>query len=75
LAGRVQHRKPTLEDRLIARMLARWLDEELARGMGASLSEAHAARAEQLTGETRGEGWRAHSTGWSIAHRIRGPRL
>ena len=56
-------------------MLARWLDEELARGMGASLSEAHAARAEQLTGETRGEGWRAHSTDWSIAYRIRGPRL
>jgi len=44
-------RKPTREDRLIARMLARWLDEELARGMRASLSEAHAARAEQLTGE------------------------
>jgi hypothetical protein len=44
-------RKPTLEDRLIARMLARWLDEELARGMGASLSDAHAARAEQLTAE------------------------
>ena len=32
-------------------MLAPWLDEELARGMGASLSEAHAARAEQLAGE------------------------
>ena len=44
-------RKPTLEDRLIARMLAPWLDEELARGMGASLSKAHAARAEQLTSE------------------------
>jgi hypothetical protein len=43
--------EPTLEDRLIARMLARSLDEELARGMGASLSEAHAARAAQLTGE------------------------
>jgi hypothetical protein len=42
---------PTLEDRLIARMLAPWLDEELARGMGAALSEAHAARAEQLTSE------------------------
>ena len=28
-----------------------WLDEELARGMGASLSEAHAARAAHLTGE------------------------
>jgi hypothetical protein len=25
--------KPTLEDRLIARMLGRWLDEELARGL------------------------------------------
>ncbi len=48
--GRRRH-KPALEDRLIARMLAPWLDEELARGMGASLSEAHAARAEQLAGE------------------------
>jgi hypothetical protein len=49
--GGRRRRRPTLEDRLIARMLARWLDEELARGMGASLSEAHAARAQQLTGE------------------------
>ena len=48
LPGLSRHRKPTLEDRLIARMLAPWLDEELARGMGASLSEAHTARAEQL---------------------------
>ena len=46
-----RRRKPALEDRLIARMLAPWLDEELGRGMGASLSGAHAARAEQLTGE------------------------
>ena len=44
-------RQPTLEDRLIARMLAPWLDEELARGIGAHLSEAHAARVRQLTGE------------------------
>lgn len=44
-------RKPTLEDRLIARMLGRWLDEELARGLGASFSEANAARAQQLTAE------------------------
>jgi hypothetical protein len=50
-ARKQRHRKPTLEDRLVARMLARWLDEELARGMGASLSEAHAARTKQLTGE------------------------
>jgi hypothetical protein len=50
-AGGRRHRKPTLEDRLIARMLAPWLDEELARGMGASLSDAHAARGEQLAGE------------------------
>ena len=50
-AGARRQRKPTLEDRLIARMLAPWLDEELARGIGASLSEAHAARAEQLIGE------------------------
>jgi hypothetical protein len=50
-AGQCRHGEPTLEDRLVARMLAPWLDEELARGIGASLSEAHAARAEQLTGE------------------------
>jgi hypothetical protein len=50
-AGQRRSGKTTLEDRLVARMLARWLDEELARGLGASLSEAHAARAEQLTGE------------------------
>jgi hypothetical protein len=43
--------KPTLEDRLIARMLGRWLDVELARGLGASFSEANAARAQQLTSE------------------------
>ena len=43
--------KPTLEDRLIARMLGRWLDAELARGLGASFSEANAARAQQLTTE------------------------
>jgi len=49
--GGSRRRKPTLEDRLIARMLGPWLDEELARGMGASLSQAHAARAEQLTSE------------------------
>jgi len=51
ISGRHHHRKPTLEDRLIARMLAPWLDAEVARGMSASLSAAHAARAEQLTGE------------------------
>jgi hypothetical protein len=49
--GKRRHGGPALEDRLVARMLARWLDEELARGMEASLSEAHAARAEQLTSE------------------------
>ena len=48
---RVQCRNPTLEDRLIARMLARWLDAELARGVAASFSEANAARAKQLTAE------------------------
>lgn len=42
-------RRSSLEDRLIARMLAPWLDGELARGLGTSLSEAHAARAAQLT--------------------------
>lgn len=31
-------------------MLARWLDRELAAGTEPSISEAHAARAEQLTG-------------------------
>ena len=50
-AGKRRRCKPTLEDRLIARMLAPWLDDELARGMGAALSEAHSARAAQLTGE------------------------
>ena len=44
-------RKPTLEDRLIARMLAPWLDRELADPAGRTLSEAHAARAQQLTSE------------------------
>ena len=44
-----RRRRPRLEDRLIARMLAPWLDGELARGLGTSLSEAHAARAEQLS--------------------------
>jgi hypothetical protein len=43
-------RKAPLEDRLIARMLAPWLDRELAAGIEASLSGAHAARAEQLVG-------------------------
>jgi hypothetical protein len=51
LTGMHRHRKPTLEDRLIARALAPWLDDELARGMQTSLSEAHTARAEQLAGE------------------------
>jgi hypothetical protein len=41
-------RKPTLEDRVIARMLAPWLDRELANPESNELSEAHAARAEQL---------------------------
>jgi hypothetical protein len=50
LTGVRRHRKPTLEDRLIARALAPWLDDELARGMRASLSEAHTARADQLAG-------------------------
>jgi hypothetical protein len=40
-----------LEDRLIARILAPWLDRELASGVATSLSEAHAARAKQLTAE------------------------
>lgn len=47
-------RKPSLEDRLIARMLAPWLDRELAERGGRGLSEAHAAREEQLaSGRTR----------------------
>jgi hypothetical protein len=52
LAPRSRRRqKPSLEDRLIARMLAPWLDGELARGSQATLSEAHAARAQQLVGK------------------------
>jgi hypothetical protein len=49
--GRRRYRRPSLEDRLIARMLAPWLDRELADGLGGSLSEAHAARADQLSSE------------------------
>lgn len=49
--GGRRRRSPTLEDRLIAHMLAPWLDRELARGLGESHSEAHAARADQLSGE------------------------
>src|SRR6202008_2253547 len=57
--GQHSPRKATLEDRLIARMLAPWLDRELAdcalanRGLAnrRGLSEAHAARAEQLMSE------------------------
>jgi hypothetical protein len=45
-----RRRKPGFEDRLVARMLAPWLDRELADGAEASLSSAHAARAEQLVG-------------------------
>jgi AraC-like DNA-binding protein len=56
MLGRRQHRprKPTLEDRVIARLLASWLDRELADLALADrtgLSEAHAARARQLTSE------------------------
>jgi hypothetical protein len=47
-------REPSLEDRLVARLLAPWLDRELADGeldetARRTLSEAHAARAAQLT--------------------------
>jgi hypothetical protein len=41
--------KPTLEDRVIARMLARSLDRELAAGVSAWVSGAHTARSGQLT--------------------------
>jgi len=51
ILARRRRRKPTLEDRAIARMLAPWLDRELARGFAPTLSEAHAARAKQLAGE------------------------
>jgi hypothetical protein len=44
-----RRRGPTLEDRVIARMLARSLDRELAAGAPAHLSGAHAARSGQLT--------------------------
>ena len=53
--------KPTLEDRLIARMLARSLDRELAAGVAPTISEAHAARVEQLT---------ARRTRGAVAHRL-----
>ena len=48
-----RRRKPTLEDRIIAHMLAPWLDRELARGFAPTLSDAHAARAKQLTGKRK----------------------
>lgn len=44
-----RRRKPTLEDRLIARILGRSLDRELAAGVSVGLSRAHAARTGQLT--------------------------
>jgi hypothetical protein len=44
-----RRRRPTLEDRVIARMLACSLDRELAAGAPAHLSGAHAARSGQLT--------------------------
>jgi hypothetical protein len=50
-AGPYGRRKPTLEDRVIARLLAPWLDRELAGDTEASLSAAHAARMRQLTDE------------------------
>ena len=73
LPGVSRHSKPTLEDRLIARMLAPWLDEELARGMGASLSEAHTARAEQLA-RTRARRAVAHKLD-KLVDRAQNPRL
>jgi len=45
-----RRRKAGLEDRLVARILAPWLDRELANGAETSLSKPHAARAEQLGG-------------------------
>ena len=48
-SSRYRRRRPTLEDRVIARMLARSLDRELAAGAPAHLSGAHAARLGQLT--------------------------
>ncbi len=48
-AGPRPSRASTLEDRAIARVLAPWLDRELAGGTGVSLSAAHAARVGQLT--------------------------
>ena len=50
-------RRPSVEDRLIARMLAPWLDRELAERRGGELSEAHAARAEQLAQLSEPFGW------------------
>jgi hypothetical protein len=50
-AGPPFRREPTLEDRAIARLLAPWLDRELAGDTEASLSAAHAARARQLANQ------------------------
>jgi hypothetical protein len=44
-----RRRRPTLEDRVVARMLGRSLDRELAAGVSARASGAHEARAKQLT--------------------------
>ena len=52
LARPRRRRKATLEDRLIARLLAPWLDRELASGTEPSISQAHAARADQLRGDS-----------------------
>lgn len=49
--GPHRRRKPTLEDRAIARLLAPWLDRDLAGDTEVSLSAAHAARMRQLTNE------------------------
>jgi hypothetical protein len=55
-AGPSLRRKPTLEDRAIARLLAPWLDRELAGDTEASLSSAHAARMRQLSNERTRQG-------------------
>jgi hypothetical protein len=47
----VERRPSTLENRAIARILAPWLDRELAGPPAASLTAAHAARVAQLTRE------------------------
>ena len=46
-----QQRRPRLDDHIVARLRAPWIDHELAEGTASWSTVAHAARAVQLTGE------------------------